>query len=137
MSEETEDKSKQGKIEAKNLMEESAEILEKCIQCGMCKAICPVFKALREEQVSPRGKAIILSDKTLDKVIFECTLCRGCEQKCPLNLKVCDAILKAREAAVLKGQGLKENLEMIENVRKSGNPFGTDSVRTKEKLYCC
>ncbi len=112
------------KIEANNLLEEVGEILESCVGCGMCKSLCPVFKVLREEGVSPRGKVILLSDKILDKVIFQCTLCGGCEQACPLNVKVCDAIQKAREAMVLKGRGLKSNEEMIENVRKFGMPFG-------------
>jgi len=89
-------------IEANNLIEEVTEILGPCINCGLCKSICPVFKVLRDEVVSPRGKVIVLSDKVLDKVIFECTLCKGCEQRCPLGIKVCDAIGKAREAMVLK-----------------------------------
>jgi len=124
-------------IEANNLLEEVSEILEPCIKCGMCKAICPVFKVLREESIGPRGKVVLLSDKTLDKIVFECTLCGGCEQKCPLGIKVCDAIRKAREAMVLKGKGLKSNKEMIENVRKTGNPFGKGDVKDKDKLYCC
>ena len=119
---------KQDKIEADNLMEEVAEILEPCIKCGLCKSLCPVFRVLREESVSPRGKVILLSDKILDKAIFECNLCRGCEQICPLNVKVCDAVLKAREAMVLRGKGLKSNEEMIMNVRKYGNVFGKGEV---------
>jgi len=124
------------KIEANNLLEEVSEILSPCIKCGMCKSICPVFKVLREEPITPRGKVVLLSDRTLDKIMFQCTLCRGCEQKCPLNVKVCDAIKKAREAMVLKGKGLKSNEEMIENVRKTGNPFGKGSDNP-DKLYCC
>ena len=128
---------KQDKIEADNLIEEVSEILEPCVKCGMCKSICPVFNVLREEAVSPRGKAILLSEKVLDKIVFQCNLCKACEQKCPLGIKVCDAIRKAREAMVLKGQGLKSNQEMIDNVRKTGNPFGRDVEKNKDKLYCC
>ena len=40
------------KIESANLMEEAKDIFDSCIQCGMCKAICPVFKVLKEERVS-------------------------------------------------------------------------------------
>ena len=128
--------SKTDKIEAGNLMEEAAEIFENCIQCGMCKSICPVFKILKEERVSARGHAILLSKKILDKALFECTLCKACEQKCPLNLKICDAVRKGREALVLKGKGLKSNEEMITNIRKTGNPFGKNPENS-EKLYCC
>lgn len=124
------------KIEATNLMEEASDIFDSCIQCGMCKALCPIFKVLKEERVSARGKGIILLDKTMNKVVFECTLCKGCEQKCPLKIKVCDAVRKAREAMALVGKGLKSNEEMIENIRKYGNPFGKGEVYEK-KLYCC
>jgi len=129
--------SKSDLIEANNLLEEVSEILEPCVKCGMCKSICPVFKVLRDEPATPRGKVTLLSDKVLDKVIFQCNLCKGCEQKCPLGIKVCDAILKAREAMVLKGKGLKSNEEMIKNVRKNGNPFGKGEPKDLEKLYCC
>ena len=127
----------QDKIEANNLIEEITEILEPCVKCGMCKALCPVFKILREEQVSPRGKAILLSNKILDKIVFECSLCRACEEKCPVNIKVCDAIRKAREALVLQDKGLEENKDMIKNIQKTGNPFGKMKKKDLDKLYCC
>ena len=121
--------SESDKIEADNLMEEASEIFDSCVLCGMCKAICPVFKVLKEERVSARGKGILISDKIMNKVVFECTLCKGCEQKCPSGVKVCDAVRKVREAMVLKGKGLKSNEKMIENVRKFGNVYGkTDSL---------
>ena len=125
------------KIEAANLMEEASEIFDGCVKCGMCKSICPVFKILKEERVSARGKGIVLSDKVMDRVLFECSLCKGCEERCPLGIKVCDAVRKGREAMVLKGKGLKGNEEMIENVRKFGNPFGAGEMRDLKKLYCC
>lgn len=129
--------SKTEKIESDNLMEEASEIFEKCVQCGMCKSLCPVFKILKEERVSARGQGLLFSNKVLDKVFFECNLCRACEKKCPVDVKICDAIRKGREALVLKGKGLKSNEEMIENVRKTGNPFGKDIGDDPEKLYCC
>jgi fumarate reductase (CoM/CoB) subunit B len=128
---------KQENLELNNILEEIAETVRPCIKCGMCKSLCPVFKVLREESVSPRGKAIILSDKILDKIVFQCNLCKACEEKCPLNLKICDAINRARESLVLSGKELKENKEMIENIRKSGNPFGDAQNTPDAKLYCC
>ena len=127
----------QDKIEMNNILEEIHEIFEPCIKCGMCKSLCPVFKVLREENTSPRGHAIKLSEKMLDKAVYECNLCKACEKKCPLNLKICDGIRKAREVLVLKGKGLASNEEMIENVRATGNPFGKDASKTADKLYCC
>ena len=127
---------KQNQIEFNNILGEVSEAVRPCIKCGMCKSLCPVFKTIREESVSPRGKAILLSDKTLDKIFFQCTLCKACEEKCPLNLKICDAVKKAREALVLSGKELEQNKEMIKNIRKTGNPFG-ENTENKDKLYCC
>jgi len=129
--------SESDKIEADNLLEEASEIFESCVRCGMCKELCPVFGVLKEEEVSARGKGIVLSEKIMDRVLFECTLCGMCEEKCPLGIEICDAVRKGREAMVLMGKGLKGNKEMIENVRKFGNPFGKMTEKDKEKLYCC
>lgn len=125
------------KIEAENLINEIKEILSPCVNCGMCKANCGVFRVLREESISPRGKAILLNESILDKIVFQCNLCKACEEKCPLNLKICEAIRKARQVLVLSGKELKENKEMIENIRKTGNPFGKGEIKDKEKFYCC
>jgi len=127
--------SEQDKIKINNLQEEIQDILEPCIKCGMCKSLCPVFKILRQEAYSPRGHAMVLSDKILDKIIFECNLCKACEQTCPLEIKICDAIKKAREVLVLKNKGLKQNKEMISNIEKTGSPFGNNP--DKDKFYCC
>jgi len=118
------------KIAAANLLEEASEIFDSCVKCGMCKAFCPVFRVLREEGYSARGKGILISDKVMDKIIFECTLCGACEKKC-------DAVRKVREAMVLSGKGLKSNEEMMKNVRKTGNPFGESVGKNPDKLYCC
>jgi fumarate reductase (CoM/CoB) subunit B len=122
-------------VEINNLQEEIDEILGKCIKCGMCKSLCPVFSILREEAYSPRGKAILLSEKVLDKIVFQCNLCKACEEKCPLKIKVWDAVRKSREILVLKGKELEGNKEMIKNIRGTGNPFG--SKADSNKLYCC
>ena len=127
---------KQENIEIKNAIEEIYEILEPCIKCGMCKSLCPVFKVMREEYVSPRGKVIMLSEKNINDIVFMCTLCRACELKCPLNLKICDAIRKAREVLNLRGKELPGSKEMIKNVREHGNPFGKNPEKS-DKLYCC
>ena len=127
---------KQELIQANNLIEEVSEILEPCIKCGMCKANCSVFKAIREETVSPRGHAILLSSKKLKDSIYDCNLCKACEKNCPLDLKICDAIKKAREALALKKKNTKQNAEMIKNIKKTGNPFGNKPPRGEE-LYCC
>ncbi len=101
--------SESSKISAGNLMEEASATFEECSHCGLCKSNCGVFKILKEEHLSPRGQGDLLRKGIMDKILFECNLCKACEESCPLDLKICEAILKAREAMVLLGKGLKEN----------------------------
>ena len=111
-------------IESDNAKEDVKEIVEKCIKCGMCKPLCPVFKIMREEQYSPRGKAIILNNNAYEKVIYQCNLCKACEKTCPLNLKLCSAFINARKVLVGNKKEISGNKEMIENLEKTGNIFG-------------
>ena len=124
------------KIEAENAAWEIIDIVDKCIECGMCKSLCPVFKIIREESISPRGKAKMLKKEIYDKIVYECSLCKACEVKCPANVKLCDAFRKARLVLVEHNKETKENKEMIKNIREYGNPFGKDAGKSK-KLYCC
>jgi glycolate oxidase iron-sulfur subunit len=112
-------------IEEKNSKEEIIEITEKCIKCGLCKELCPIFKILREEQSSPRGHAILLSNKIYDKILFDCTLCKSCEEKCPMNLKLCTAIKKARQVLNLKEKGHPENEKIVKKFEEGKNPYKT------------
>jgi Fe-S oxidoreductase len=111
-------------VESDNAKEEIKEIVEKCIRCGLCKSLCPVFRIIREEQSSPRGKAIILDNDGYEKVMYYCTLCKACEKKCPVNLKLCTAFVRARKVLVESGKELDENKEMIKNLEKTGNIYG-------------
>ena len=123
-------------IEINNVKNEIGEIVEKCTRCGMCRGLCPVFRVMREEYYSPRGKTILFSEEVFDKIVFQCNLCKSCERKCPLGIRVSEAVRKSRELLVLKGKELEENKEMIKNIRNTGNPFGKNPDE-KGKLYCC
>jgi glycolate oxidase iron-sulfur subunit len=111
-------------IEIANAKQEIREIVEKCIKCGLCKSHCPVFKVLREEQSSPRGKTILLDNNHFEKLIYNCTLCKACEEKCPHNLQLCTAFTKARQVLISQKKEIQENKEMIKNLEKTGNIFG-------------
>lgn len=122
-------------VQSNNAIEEIQEIIEKCTACGMCKALCPVFSILKEETLSPRGKVLILKKDIYDKIIFDCSLCKACEVKCAQQLKLCEAFKKARLILAENNKATDANKEMIENIRKFGNPFGKQAE--KGKFYCC
>jgi glycolate oxidase iron-sulfur subunit len=110
-------------IEEKNAKEEIIEITEKCIKCGLCKELCPVFKILREEQISPRGHAILLNHKIIEDMVYQCSLCKACEEKCPIDVKLCTAIRKARKILNLKGKENEKNKELVKKISEKKNPY--------------
>lgn len=113
-------------VEIDNAKEEIREIVAECFRCGLCKELCPVLKVMREEQYSPRGKAIILNNGFFEKIVYECTLCKACEKKCPVKLKLCTAFVKARQVLVAGKKEIPSNREMIKNLEKTGNIYGIE-----------
>ena len=101
-------------IELENAKEEIKEIVENCIKCGRCKLLCPVFKVMREEQYSPRGKAILLENCNFEKIVYDCTLCKACENQCPANIKICEAIVKARGVLVRQKKEIESPLAIMQ-----------------------
>ena len=111
-------------IEIDNAKEEIKELVGACYRCGLCKELCPVLRIVRTEHYSPRGKAIILDKTFYEKIFYDCSLCKACEIKCPVNLKLCKAFIKARQVLVLQNRELPAGKEIIENLEKTGNIFG-------------
>lgn len=111
-------------IETDNTKEEIKEIVHACFKCGLCRELCPVLRIMRAEQFSPRGKAVILDNNYFEKIVYECTLCKACELKCPVGLRLCEAFVKARQVLVANGREIPANEDMIKNLNKTGNIYG-------------
>jgi Fe-S oxidoreductase len=114
-----------------------------CTHCWLCRNVCPAYKVLQDEIVSPRGKNIAI-DSFIDnkiqidwKYFYEyCNGCEACLAVCPVKWWF-DAI-RAREQIVKNWFKSKANEEMLENIRKRRNPFWeVQQWKTPDKLYCC
>lgn len=118
---------------------------KKCTNCWLCKEICPVYKALKNEAVSPRAKnniyeKIINKEIEIDSDFFFnfCNWCRACEVVCPIWFWF--DVVKVREELLQMWYIKEENKKMIENIKKYRNPFGKIDYNSKQppdKLYCC
>lgn len=113
-------------------MTDEKKPMKECINCGLCLANCPSYKATLNEKCSPRGRVRMVLNESPDETFYVCTLCKACEESCPLKLEL--DFRKERE----KLEKTKRNEEMIEKVRKYGNPFGEVAEgEVPEDLYCC
>jgi len=86
----------------------------KCSRCGICAAACPVFKELRQETYSSRGKtevarALLEGDfpysAYTEDLFSKCLLCLACRANCPAGVDQSKLILGIR-AELAKRKGL-------------------------------
>ena len=85
--------------------------MSKCVRCGACRVVCPVFEAVKTEGSSPRGKINLIYSLLEDKVslkktknyLYMCTLCQACENVCPNKVPYKKPLLKVREIISKKG----------------------------------
>tara|TARA_Y100000310_G_C20639324_1_gene792986 strand:+ start:309 stop:644 length:336 start_codon:yes stop_codon:yes gene_type:complete len=101
-----------------NLKEEVKEEIAKALKDGIDNERCAVFRVMRKEHYSPKGKAIILDNDYYEKILYKCNMCRACGDD------LCNSFQKARQVLVLKGKEMNANKEMISNLKKSGNVYG-------------
>lgn len=85
--------------------EQLSRDLLKCAHCGMCLAVCPVYRETLVETDSPRARLALirsLEESALKEStgysarIFDCTTCMACSQACPSGVRPDELILEAR-----------------------------------------
>lgn len=88
----------------------TTENLYHCNKCGLCLESCPVYKELRIESASPRGKVQLckhvlegdmdLSRNVNDILFSQCLLCGSCVAACPSGVHQDDLFSGLRWRAV-------------------------------------
>ena len=90
-------------------LQDIAEELDKCAQCGECRSVCPIFESLEWEKFSARGKVAltrsILSGESeltpaYEKVVQNCLLCLACVENCSSGVRMDRVVLAARNQIV-------------------------------------
>jgi len=84
--------------------------VSRCSRCGMCQAVCPVYRLTGHEKDTARGKLALIdglmqemfsdADGTA-KRLNHCLLCGSCAAGCPMNIDILGVFLKAR--AIVEG----------------------------------
>lgn len=114
------------------------ELLKKCVQCGSCVLICPIYRATGQEVFSPRGKLYYLKlkdalpekfdDEELAKdyasTIFTCAFCGRCVEVCSSEVKLTDIFREQRGNTVKLFPKL---IQIEENISDEMNVYGLDN----------
>lgn len=102
----------------------------KCVRCGLCQAVCPVFAVDREESAVARGKVQLVRALLENRVeagspirerLFTCLNCDACTANCPSGVAVTEVILGARAQMVADlGQPAVERIVLREVLARPG-----------------
>ncbi|MDR3764472.1 MAG: (Fe-S)-binding protein [Acidobacteriota bacterium] len=89
--------------------------LDKCMHCGGCMAVCPVYATNKTEADVARGKIAVagavlegslkLDDPEVVDMLFNCLVCKSCMQSCPTKVDF-GRIMLALRAAIVREKGL-------------------------------
>jgi len=128
------------------LLKEGFEELLYCLNCGACLNFCPVFHQIGRNYGAKYlgAKGVILAGfseslkKAKEANCFACTSCLSCYENCPVKINLPELMKKLRSYLEKENLQTAANKEMIENIRKFGNPYGKlEPGKIPQKWYCC
>lgn len=79
--------------------------IHSCSKCGLCQAVCPIYKITGNDCTVSRGQFIMLRglikgdlkpSKTLNRYLDLCLKCNACTKFCPAGIDVVDIITAAK-----------------------------------------
>lgn len=108
-----------------------------CMQCGTCTGSCPSGRhtALNTRRIlrdARKNRVAILSDDAL----WLCTTCYTCQERCPRDIPITDALLELRRLAIKEGFMLPEHRKISEMVMECGHavPLDEETKQKREEL---
>jgi len=87
--------------------------LLKCLKCGTCLSVCPVYAETRYEPAAPRGRVALIDlvnkgelelTDVFQKKMNVCLNCKSCVDACPSGVRTDDLVLCARADLVEAGK---------------------------------
>ncbi len=125
-------------------------MLDACIDCGRCEAVCPANAAGRS--LSPRKliqalgsdlRASVASGtkpeddvfvrEVLDEAtVWSCLTCGACARECPAMIDQPGTIVELRRHLVEEGRVGEQQASMLDGVERNQNPLGLPSYQRTE-----
>jgi L-lactate dehydrogenase complex protein LldF len=93
------------------LADQAQQELLRCIRCGACLNMCPVYRQVgghtyKSIYPGPIGSAlmpIFHSQEEYGHLSYACSLCTACNSVCPVKIKLSDRLLENRREYVAEG----------------------------------
>lgn len=95
------------------------EQMMKCVRCGKCRSVCPVFAEIRNESAAPRGHVFavqmlkdgkIAPTQELYDKLTNCLMCETCSVNCPSGLDIHEINAAARAYICEKNPSLARDM---------------------------
>jgi heterodisulfide reductase subunit C len=121
------------------------EKLSYCFQCGKCADVCPVSQRWGS-RYNPRDLVLFSALGFKDAlfaavardpfVLWGCTACETCDEKCPAEIPITDIICMVKNAAVAAGATPPFYPESAKTIMENGMaiPVQDAIVKRREKL---
>ncbi len=65
--------------------------------------------------------------------LFDCTLCKGCETNCPVDIPLTSYLTNLRENAISRGLSPETYTKLASNVREFGTPYGSKGIEAEKR----
>jgi glycolate oxidase len=114
-----------------------------CVQCGFCRAVCPVFAVSGLESTNARGRMVLAYDYLAGKLepsqgladkFFKCTTCGNCTTACPSRLRVVDVVEACRRELRQQGFVPPPLQKAVEAIEIHGNPYQMPAAEREQSI---
>jgi glycolate oxidase len=118
----------------KKFIERYKKDIARCVRCGFCQVVCPVYEASFRPSHSARGRMLLLREvmegsipicAELADPFYTCTTCRACTYSCPAKVEVVDAVEGMRRKLYEDGFTPASLVSAGENISKTGNIYAS------------
>ncbi|MBN1133574.1 MAG: 4Fe-4S dicluster domain-containing protein [Methanosarcinaceae archaeon] len=114
------------------MLESDIRSIFKCVRCGACRSVCPVFEEIGWESSGARGRMLVALGVSqgldVSSSVFEslntCTTCGLCRQICPAGADPTGVVENLRHQLVLKGKMTDSQFNLHKKITSSSNSLG-------------
>ncbi len=110
-----------------------------CINCNGCSTGCPMRNIVQDFNIKKyiRMASLGLKNRIInDELLWYCTTCYKCQERCPEEIHNVDLLLKFRTIAVSEGVMLEKHRDVASNVIKTGHavPINNENINKRKIL---